>query len=442
MNLAVRIEGRTVGTLSHDAATNRYSFVYAPEWLTHVERFPLAPSLPFERSDTEEVHGAAVRQFFENLLPEGTALDVAAQTYKVSRANTPALLVALGREMAGAVSVHLDGVDPEALPDTRRRLPPTELSERIRGRSVQPFAAWDGRVRLSLAGYQDKIAVLIDGDDWFFVDGGRFASTHLVKPEPVRAELAGLTTNEYFCLELARSVGLPVAECRLVHVPEPVLVVTRFDRQLRGDGVARRHVIDGCQALGLPVSLKYERAYGPGRDVAHLRDGASYPKLFALLQAHAARPLVERRALLALAIFDVLIGNVDAHAKNVSFFVSRAGMSLAPAYDLVSRHGFEAAIDTTYALAIGDAFSSEELSPYEWARFSHDIGFTPRLVAAELNRLAGDVASALTPVRHRVVAGGGDTGLLERVCAGVAAECGRMRAMAPAVRTVDPDVLR
>jgi serine/threonine-protein kinase HipA len=442
MNLTVRIEGRTVGTLSHDAASNRYAFVYAPEWVTHAERFALAPSVPLERTDTDELHSAAVRQFFENLLPEGTALDAAAQTYKVSKANTPALLVALGCEMAGAVSVHVEGVDPATLPELRRRLPMAELSERIRGRNVQPFAAWDGRVRLSVAGYQDKVAVLIDGDDWCFVDGGRLASTHLVKPEPVREELAGLTTNEYFCLELARSVGLPVAESRLVHVPEPVLVVKRFDRQFDAGGVARRHVIDGCQALGLPVALKYERAYGPGRDVAHLRDGASYPKLFALLQEHAARPLMERRALLVLAIFDVLIGNVDAHAKNVSFYASRAGLSLAPAYDLVSRHGFEAAIDTSYALAIGDAFSSEELAPLEWAQFARVAGFTPRLVAAELGRLADAVASTLPSVRDRVVADGGVAALLERLCAGVADECVRMRAMALEVRRVDPALLR
>lgn len=441
MNLTVRIEGRVVGTLSHEAATNRYAFGYGPEWLASAERFALAPSLPLAGSDNDEKHSAAVRQFFENLLPEGTALEVAAQTYKVSKANTPSLLVALGREMAGAVSVHLEGVDPQTLPDNRRPLPATELSQRIRERNVQPFAVWDGRIRLSVAGYQDKIAVLIDGDEWFLVDGGRLASTHLVKPEPAREGLGGMTTNEHFCLELARKVGLSVAESRLVHVPEPVLVITRFDRELAAGGVTRRHVIDGCQALGLPVSLKYERPYGSGRDVAHLRDGATHQKLFELAQTHSARPLVERRALLALAIFNVLIGNVDAHAKNISFFSSRAGLSVAPAYDLVSRHGFEAPIDTTYALAIGDAFSSEELSPYEWAQFAVSTGFQPRFVATELQRLAEAVSRSLAPVRDNVAAQGGEQALLDRLCAGIEAECQRLKVMAPSVRRVDLSLL-
>jgi serine/threonine-protein kinase HipA len=320
-------------------------------------------------------------------------------------------------------------------------LPAAELSQRIRSRNVEPFTVWDGRVWLSVAGYQDKIAVLIDGDEWFLVDGGRLASTHLVKPEPVREELAGLTTNERFCLELARTVGLSVAESRLVHVPEPVLVVTRFDRELAGGGVTRRHIIDGCQALGLPVSLKYERPYGSGRDVAHLRDGATHRKLFDLVQTHSARPLVERRALLALAIFNVLIGNVDAHAKNLSFFSSRAGLSMAPAYDLVSRHGFEAPIDTSYALAIGDAFRSEDLSPFEWAQFAGAAGFQPRLIATELRRLAEAASRSLAPAREKVAAQGGEGALLDRLCAGIEVECQRMRSMASEVRDVDRSLL-
>jgi serine/threonine-protein kinase HipA len=283
--------------------------------------------------------------------------------------------------------------------------------------------------------------VLIEGDEWSLVDGGRLASTHLVKPEPVRQELAGLTTNEHFCLELARSVGLSAAESRLMHVPEPVLVIKRFDRELTPDGVIRRHTIDGCQALGLPVSLKYERAYGSGRDVAHFRDGATHQKLFDLVQAHSAQPLVERRKLLTLAIFNVLIGNVDAHAKNVSFFSSRAGLSLAPAYDLISRHGYEAPIDTSYALAIGDAFSSDELSPFEWAQFAVAAGFPPRYIGAELGRLTEAVAKSLASVREEVRAQGGNDALIGRLCAGIESECQRLRLMASEVSRVDPALL-
>jgi len=94
-------------------------------------------------------------------------------------------------------------------------------------------------------------------------------------------------------------------------VPEPVLVVKRFDRELGAGRVVRRHIIDGCQALGLSSALKYERPYGDTRDVRDLREGASLPMLFALLE-YCARPAAERLALLRWTLFQVLIGNTRA----------------------------------------------------------------------------------------------------------------------------------
>ena len=55
--------------------------------------------------------------------------------------------------------------------------------------------------------------------------------------------------------------------------------------------VRRRHVIDACQALDLPASMKYERNIGSGRDVAHIRDGASLARVYGL------RPLLENPAI-------------------------------------------------------------------------------------------------------------------------------------------------
>ena len=193
-----------------------------------------------------------------------------------------------------------------------------------------PFTVWDGRVRLSIAGHQDKLAVFEDEGEWFLVEGPALVSTHLLKPEPVDRRLAGLTTNARFCMQLAQACGLRTAPTRLVHVPQPVLVVERFDRRCEGDRIVRLHCIDGCQALGLPVNLKYERALGDERDVRDIRDGASLPAFFSLLAKHAVVPAAERLQLLRWVIFQVLIGNVDAHAKNRSFFLEPGGVRLAP----------------------------------------------------------------------------------------------------------------
>jgi serine/threonine-protein kinase HipA len=202
--------------------------------------------------------------------------------------------------------------------EIRRALAHAELSERIRARPFHPFSVWDGRVRLSIAGYQDKIAVFEKEGLWSLVEGRYLASTHILKPEPVSTQFAGLTGNEFFCMRLAHWAKLRVAEVALVRVPEPVLVVKRFDREHTPERVVRRHIIDGCQALGLSSALKYERPYGDARDVRDLRDGASLPMLFGLL-ARSPRPVAERLALLRWTLFQVLIGNTDAHAKNLSF---------------------------------------------------------------------------------------------------------------------------
>ncbi len=94
------------------------------------------------------------------------------------------------------------------------------------------------KVRLSIAGYQDKIAAYKKGDEWFLVGASALASTHILKLEPVSDQLRNLTSNEFFCMRLAEKVKLPADPVKLIHVPEPVLVVTRFDRKITEQGVA------------------------------------------------------------------------------------------------------------------------------------------------------------------------------------------------------------
>jgi serine/threonine-protein kinase HipA len=389
-----------VGVLGHDPQANRFRFDYAAEWRQAEGRFPLSPLIPLQRpaSETPEQHSAQVRQFFENLLPEGEALDHAAQAAGTTRSNLVGLLIAIGKETAGALRVTLadDQAAPAAVADGEqlREITPAQLSERIRERENIPFSVWDGKVRLSIAGYQDKIAVYEREGRWYLVEGGRLASTEIVKPVPMRKQLATLPANEHLCMQLARRVGLEAAQTRLVHVPEPVLLVRRFDRVETQDGVRRLHIVDGCQALGLAVSMKYERAYGAAAEVAHLREGASLPKLFSLVD-QSPLPAVDRLGLLRWTIFQVLIGNTDAHGKNVSFFCDGRGLRLAPAYDMVCMDALGAGFSPTYAMAIGDAFSEDTLSPYEWAHFGHLCKLPFRLVAHELDRLAGQVIAVM-----------------------------------------------
>ena len=105
-----------------------------PSWLAKDIRFPLSPALPLDAGAIKaEQHSAAVRQFFQNLLPEGQALEDAAQANKVSKSNLMDLLIALGQETAGALSLGLaDPPSPSRREATKRLLSRDELSARIR----------------------------------------------------------------------------------------------------------------------------------------------------------------------------------------------------------------------------------------------------------------------------------------------------------------------
>ncbi len=434
MNLTIWVQQQRMGTLSYDGSTARFAYAYAPEWLTWRDRFALAPSLPLQSPELEtpDQHSAAVRQFFQNLLPEGNALDDAALVNKVSKANVLGLLQALGKETSGALRITLEGERPGVAKTAPRLLPRHELSERIQQRPELPFTVWDGKVRLSIAGYQDKLAVYAHDGHWFLVEDPALASTLILKPEPVSKKLAAMTTNELMCLTLARKVGLEAAAAYLEHVPEPILVIERFDRKVlsaTGDAVIveRLHCIDGCQALGLPVDFKYERPHGNGKDVQHIRDGASLKRFFSLIQDTSKVPLTAaaQMGFLRWTIFQVLIGNTDAHAKNLSFFSSVRGLELAPAYDLVCGLVFApAGIEDSLAMAIGDNFDPLAVRAYDWAQMASDVGLVPQLVANELARLARACLKALPEVLDmlekqgiNLEMAGRVQGVIERQCA-------------------------
>lgn len=451
MKLAIWAQQRRVGTLSYDGAMSRYAFEYAEEWIAWRDAFSLGPTLPFVRDaeHSDEAHGAVVRQFFQNLLPEGKALDDAAAVNKLSRNSIMGLLHALGRETAGSLIFTLPDEAPDQQTQPSRLLSDAELSQRIRARPQMPFSVWDGKVRLSIAGYQDKLAVHEQDGQWFLVDDPRLASTLIVKPEPVADFMAGMTTNEFLCMRLAAALKLPVARVRLKHVPEPVLVIERFDRKVLAQAngtsfVQRIHCIDGCQALGLPVDFKYERPYGETRDVEHLRDGASIKRFLALLGDMTFTPVpgLAKLAFLRWAIFQVLIGNTDAHAKNMSFFSSRAGLAIAPAYDLVCALVYAGnQVQDTLAMAVGDNFDPTRIGAFDWAQMAHDNNIAPRLVAGELQRLAKGCLDTLPGLVTQLEQEAAAPGMLSRVRDVIERQAAEAIRIAPMIAKVDKSLL-
>jgi serine/threonine-protein kinase HipA len=391
-------DGQKVATLGYDALNDRWSLDYDAHWVALPEAFPLSPALPFEPLSAGYAAGA-VKRFVENLLPEGRALDITATTYRVSKSNIYALISALGTETTGAFRFwRSDDVPPTVAAKPPREVTRDELDRRIAERDQIPLAVWDGKVRMSIAGVQDKLMVYMDRP---LDEGGRLflvepplASTHILKPDPARQVTPHLVVNEHYCMSLARRMKLPVAEVSIYRTPRPVLVVRRFDRVVvNGDGkganepaVQRLHIIDACQASDLPESFKYERNLGSGEHMRNIREGVSFEMLFQRVE-QTVNKAVARMTLLRWALFQFLVGNCDAHGKNFSFYVRREGLDPAPWYDLVSVVQYPG-IDNELAMAWGDAFSLDEVRAFQLADFAQRCGVDRNLLKREATRLA------------------------------------------------------
>jgi serine/threonine-protein kinase HipA len=385
-----------VATIDHEGRDDRWGLTYAEPWVTNAQAYPLSPALPLVRP-VADYASASIKRFIEHLLPEGRALDVAVAYNGLAKTNVFGLIWALGAETAGALRFAGDAAaaQPEGEP-TLREVSLQELDQRIAEREHVPLTVWDGKVRMSVAGLQDKLLVYLDrplrdGGRLFLVDGQRLASTHILKPDTGNPQMSHLAVNEHFCMSLARRMGLPAAEVGLLRTPRPVLVVRRFDREVdNADSqprVHRRHMIDACQACDLPVAYKYERNLGSAEAVRHIRDGVSFDRLFGCADL-TGNKAAARLAMLRWALFQLLIGNSDAHGKNFSFFVRPGGLlEPTPWYDLVSVLQYDG-FDNEMAMAYGDVFSHAEVSAFALADFAARCGVDRKLMRREGQRLA------------------------------------------------------
>lgn len=242
---------------------------------------------------------------------------------------------------------------------------------------------------------QQKAVLCRDEHGRFGRPLGGTPSTHILKPERPDGEYPGLAANECFCMRLAQRCKLPAAQVQLATISDRAcLVVERFDRAPSTDApttpgdpqtapVARIHQEDLCQALGLNPSFKYQRA---GWSLP------SYAALSQLLDEHSQAPGSERLAGALAATFNFLVGNADAHAKNVSLVYASDGIRLAPLYDVVSTAVYPE-LDRSLALAIGDELDPDAITSIHWADLAEDFSLNARAFARARSRLAERVAS-------------------------------------------------
>ncbi|WP_277373270.1 HipA domain-containing protein [Pseudomonas sp. AA-38] len=311
------IGDRLMGHLYDDNGV--WSFRYAHDW----GAFDLCPNLPRARGTIlDNSSQRPVQWYFDNLLPEEGQRQLLAADARLEASDAFALLAYYGAESAGSLTLLPPG---ETLPTGElRALTDEALARRIAAMPRLPLTH-EARKRMSLAGAQHKLAVVLKGGE-LYEPVGDAPSTHILKPDHPERAFAHSVINEWFCMRLAARVGVAVPNVSRHYVPQPVYLIERFDRQAQGDTWQRLHSIDACQMLGLDRHFKYQ--------------AGSIERLVQLLGLTTA-PAVARTRLFNWLLFNLLIGNTDAHLKNISFLVGPRGQQLAPFYDLLSTAVYE-----------------------------------------------------------------------------------------------------
>jgi serine/threonine-protein kinase HipA len=350
--------------------------------------YAISPHLPLH----EDIPPLNVQRFLRNLLPEGNPLEVLANSFHLSKNNTFGLIRALGLDTPGSLVILLPY---QAIPDKAnfRLITSEELEQRLNQGDTYSLIIWDGKPRLSVAGVQDKINVVLNKQGQLGFGEGSLCSTHILKFEIQK--LSYLVLNEYLSMQLAKSCKLSVANVQIKRFGQhPALLIERFDRKMIAPNVVkRRHLIDGCQALNLPPEYKYEQNFGNSRDVAPIRDGVNLPKLFDFAN-QCINPAKTKQQILDWVLFNILIYNCDAHGKNISFFVSAEGISLTPFYDLVNIKMYPE-FEHELAMALGDEFDENNINAYQLADFADTCQLLRLLVAKRLKYLIGKLIVAL-----------------------------------------------
>ena len=382
MKLRILFHEQACGWLQID--NERMQFQYDGSYVD-AQQAPISVTMPLRK---EAWPDAKTFPFFENLLPEGQVRHLLAEALQTADNNFERLLLETGGDVAGAISIlpaeqstHA-ATEPVPLPPALSEL---ELGQCLKQIETRPFLPQQTQgMRLSLAGAQNKLPVVLDAQGGVHLPG-QHASTHIIKPP--NARFADLVENEYLCMRAAARAGLQVPAVQLRNFvtgsgeQHDCYVITRYDREER-DGYTRRlHQEDMCQILGLPSARKYVQDGGPG-----------FRKFFEVVRQHTRPAAVQQQELIHRILFNLLIGNQDAHGKNFALLHRHTSIVLTPAYDLVSTLVYPE-LSREFAMPIGRARTVEELDAEALKAFQEMAG-------VNLKRQAGRLQQLLTRALH------------------------------------------
>lgn len=378
-HLNVYLHNALIGKLTNNKG--RLGFQYTPEYVSNPELGALSYSIPV--SPTPFDHDIA-EPFFSNLLPDERIRKRIAVILRISEENTFALLKEIGEDCAGAVSLYQPGNTPEDISSPIYRCLSEDEADRILSHLEQcPLNIGEKEFHISGAGAQDKlIASLENGMIRLPLRGT--PSTHIIKPG-IKL-ITESVFNEYFCMRLALACDLSAAKCNILEVKGvPYYVTERYDR-IENDGIwTRLHQEDFCQLLGYDPKIKYESEGGP-----------SLKQCFELLR-DMELPAADTLAFLKLVIFNFLIGNGDAHAKNFSVLYQHNQPCLAPAYDLMSTTVYPD-ITPKLAMKIDREYEFSWISTNKFIRMGEKSGLSPKLIITEISKMKDKMNEVLKPL--------------------------------------------
>ncbi|MCH9762800.1 MAG: type II toxin-antitoxin system HipA family toxin [Gammaproteobacteria bacterium] len=368
--LYVFYENQRVGVFSRDDNLLS-SFSYDEQWQNSTASFPLSLAMPL----AEKTFGNKITlSFFENLLPEGDVRDVLERDYKIH--GSYEFLEHFGQDCAGAVIITAD--EKFSFKPSRfdmKQIDMTKIYEAInKKKSIVEVVSQMQPGYLSLAGAQDKFAAILKEGKIYLPTHGA-ATTHIIKTPILRHGIKESVYNEFYCMELARAIGLHVAPCEILEGDYPLFITERYDRIRDKQKVTRRlHQQDFCQAQGLISEEKYE-----------LNGGPSIKNNYELLLNNitATKRIHTLQDFLSWISFNLIIGNNDSHSKNLSMLLINNRNELAPFYDLLCTAIYES-LHKDFSFRIGDRYTFSKIGLNQFTLLEEELGikkgtFTQRI---------------------------------------------------------------
>jgi len=304
--------------------------------------------------------------FFEHLGPEGWLRGRQARAGGTEAQDDFGLLLNYGADCIGAVGV--------LRPDGTRLAAPDEPD------ILEEAAAFPGR---TLSGVQKKL-LAFRGERGFepcvkAVD----PATHIAKFN--REDLPTLVQNEALSLQLGREIlgEAEITKARpatLAGIEGLALLVERFDRV----GGEKLRLEDFAQILGKPRGRQFDGKYH-----------SSYEEAASVIARFSARARIDLARYYRLVVFNLVLGNADAHLKNFSLLEGSGGLRLSPAYDLINTLVYPQ-YEPIVALEIGGAkrpFDTLDRALIE------ALGIAIELTAQEVTRSLDVLARAFSRAR-------------------------------------------